>query len=348
MRLALAAALSGAGTVAACTADFECFQFNPCLVNARCVGGLCRYDQKNCSDGDFCTEDGCDALGVGCFNVPSCPSDGLVCNGEELCSIFVGGCFQGSPPNCDDADACTIDSCVEPTGCRHVPVNCADANACTEDACDPATGCSNTPIEGCCQTAADCPADACTERRCAGGTCTAGTSVTCDDGNPITTDGCDPATGCTHVTVATTTTTPTVAGGGGGSCTRDADCSPDDDPCSEERCAGGACTARDPAGFERLACVCRRGVPAVCGGETYPRKLARRVERACALVARARDAVAKRQGRLLGKTRTRFTQAAGLATRLGAQQKVSGLCAAATSARMTDAAARATAIRNGA
>lgn len=37
-------------------------------------------------------------------------SDGLFCNGEELCAV-AGGCLPGKPPTCDDQDECTVDRC---------------------------------------------------------------------------------------------------------------------------------------------------------------------------------------------------------------------------------------------
>lgn len=350
VRVILAAVLGilvAAGSVLACEIDAECFLFNPCLVNARCVEGECRYNNKNCNDNDPCTNDGCDSLGVGCFHEPACPSDGIACNGEEYCSIFVLTlCVQGSPPNCDDGDACTIDSCVEPTGCRHVALNCADANQCTRDYCDTTIGCLNPLIEGCCRTAADCPVDACTEPRCTGGTCATGSPISCDDGDPMTVDGCDPTTGCTHVPL-TVTTTSTLPGGSGGICTGDGDCVADDDPCTEEHCTDGRCTTRDPVGFERLACVCRRPLPPACAGERYPRKLERRAVRACTVVAKASDATAKRQKRLLGKASQQFGKAARLAGKAATKGALTGPCAEAASARMTDGVSRAAAIQGG-
>jgi len=342
----LVAALVTAGAARACVIDADCFTFDPCLVNARCIGGDCRYNRRNCNDNNPCTNDRCDSL-VGCINEPVCPSDGLVCNGEERCSILVAGlCFQGPRPNCDDGNACTIDSCVEPTGCRHVPVSCADGNPCTRDWCDPALGCRHDPIENCCRTLADCPTDACTERSCSGGVCTQGTPISCDDGDESTVDGCNPTTGCTHTPLnATTTTVP--GGGGGGPCTSATDCPLDDDPCTEERCTEGRCTIADPSGFERLGCVCRRSLPAACAGEQFPRKLDRRVLRACTAVGKARDATAKRQTRLLAKAGKQFGKASRLAERAGTQGALSGPCAAAASARMTDAVSRAAAIRRG-
>src|SRR5262249_6874764 len=78
---------------------------------------FCRLE--NCNDQNVCTTDSCDPT-LGCRHVPvtngiSC-SDGLVCNGVEQC---LGGACVGVPPNCDDNNGCTIDSCVEPTGCQH-------------------------------------------------------------------------------------------------------------------------------------------------------------------------------------------------------------------------------------
>lgn len=342
---ALAAIGATAGAARACDFDFECFVFNPCLVNARCVDGECRYNNRNCNDNNNCTIDRCDSLGVGCVHEPACPDDGIACNGEEYCSIFLFELCGRILPRCDDGNACTIDSCVEPTGCRHVPVNCADANVCTSDSCDVTLGCVNAPIEGCCRTPADCPADACAPPQCTSATCAPGTPISCDDGDPATVDGCDPATGCTHAVIPPTTTT--VPGGGGGVCSGDGDCVADDDPCTVERCVEGRCIVRDPVGFERLACVCRRPQPAACAGERYPRKLERRAARACAVVDKAGEATSKRQGRLLGKAGQQFGKAARLADRAATKGTLTGPCAAAASARMTDGASRVATIRGG-
>jgi hypothetical protein len=42
-------------------------------------------------------------------------SDGDLCNGNEICAGFV--CVDGYPPNCDDQDICTRDSCDALQGC---------------------------------------------------------------------------------------------------------------------------------------------------------------------------------------------------------------------------------------
>jgi len=64
---------------------------------------------------------------------------------------------------CDDANACTVDTCVSGT-CVHAPINCNDGNACTTDSCS-------------------------------GGVCSH-TAITCNDGSACTTDSCNAATGC--------------------------------------------------------------------------------------------------------------------------------------------------------
>jgi hypothetical protein len=51
-----------------------------------------------------------------CFVDADC-ADADVCNGGETC--VSGTCTAGSPPSCDDGDACTIDSCDPAVGCQH-------------------------------------------------------------------------------------------------------------------------------------------------------------------------------------------------------------------------------------
>ena len=46
--------------------------------------------------------------------------DGDVCNGDEVCSA--GICTPGSVLECDDADACTADSCHAILGCAFDPI----------------------------------------------------------------------------------------------------------------------------------------------------------------------------------------------------------------------------------
>ncbi len=48
---------------------------------------------------------------------------------------------------CDDADACTIDSCLRGT-CAHAAILCSDGDPCTVDSCDAAAGCRSSELPG--------------------------------------------------------------------------------------------------------------------------------------------------------------------------------------------------------
>jgi hypothetical protein len=89
---------------------------------------------------------------------------------------------------CDDADACTIDTCT-PGGCHHTAgpgcctddASCDDTIACTQDHCDlsgSSPTCTHTPD-----------------------------GASCDDANPCTDDSCSPARGCVFTPTNTGQTT---------------------------------------------------------------------------------------------------------------------------------------------
>ncbi len=76
----------------------------PCIVG---------FTPPTCDDGNPCTFDAFDAALARCTHVAerdglACP-DGQFCNGNETC--LSGVCVAGTPPVCDDDNACTIDSC---------------------------------------------------------------------------------------------------------------------------------------------------------------------------------------------------------------------------------------------
>jgi hypothetical protein len=167
-----------------CNADSDCNDSDACTtdtcnVNHQCVHnpvpGCCNTNPQ-CDDGNVCTNDTCNTTthlcahtGVaGCCTMNSQCDDHNVCNGVETCMSST--CMPGTALNCDDANACTADSCDPVNGCQHTAVNCNDSNACTVDTCDTAAGCQHTPVG-------------------------------CDDGDLCTTDGCDAASGCTHAAV---------------------------------------------------------------------------------------------------------------------------------------------------
>src|SRR5690606_4964272 len=118
-----------------------------CTLGDSCAGGECVAGTTvDCSDGNVCTFDFCDAA---------------------------GDCQHGpAAGDCDDGDACTAgDSCVAGACQGAATTACDDGNACTIDLCDPVSGCSNQDADG----AACEDDDPCTTTgTCFGGTCSGG------------------------------------------------------------------------------------------------------------------------------------------------------------------------------
>lgn len=83
----------------------------------------------------------------------SCTSDGDCedaqgCTGTESCDPLLFVCLQGTPPDCDDGNPCTLDTCAEPGFCYRVPL--PDGSACEDAvACSFADGC----VAGACASA---------------------------------------------------------------------------------------------------------------------------------------------------------------------------------------------------
>ena len=207
-----------------CDIDEDCDDGNACTADSCGLDGACHRvpedDGTACDDGRACTSpdvcgggncggpvncpggQGCDADDIcippvlGCQNDAGC-DDGLFCNGAETCDVGSGDCVPGDAPDCDDAVACTIDSCDEAAdACAHEPVDvrCDDGNLCTDDACDAVLGCQYG------NNAADCDdGEPCTENdSCRDGACAGGPPPNCDDGVDCTEDFCEPGQGCAH------------------------------------------------------------------------------------------------------------------------------------------------------
>ncbi len=168
-------------------------------------------------DGNPCTDDACTSSGITHTPVAtgtSC-SDGNACNGAETCNASAV-CTSGTPPTTDDANPCTSDACNASTGVTHTAVaagtSCSDGNACNG-------------AETCNASAA----------------CTSGTTPTTDDGNPCTTDACNPATGVTHTPVAAgTNCSDGNACNGTETCNASATCVAGTPPVTDD---GNACTS---------------------------------------------------------------------------------------------------------
>lgn len=125
-----------------------------CVKNADCCSSAC--GPKNRTGRRVCVE---------CVTAADCPGD--------ACSTAVceNGACGTTAVDCDDADACTIDTCDPILGCQHAPVvGMGNETACALD-CECASGncfnsvCANF-VSSCAGNACDPPANG-----CAGGTC---------------------------------------------------------------------------------------------------------------------------------------------------------------------------------
>lgn len=110
--------ITGCGSVANTT---SCDDGNPCTVNDACSAGTCHAGTaKVCSDGNVCTDDGCNAGDGACTHTPntvSC-SDGDACTTNDHC--VDGQCQPGAALSCADDDPCTTNEvCVTGFGCQH-------------------------------------------------------------------------------------------------------------------------------------------------------------------------------------------------------------------------------------
>jgi hypothetical protein len=156
----------------ACDDDLFCNGVEHCDAGGACAPGT----PPNCDDGVVCTVDSCDETTRACVHEAdsSACNDGAYCNGVETCDPATG-CLAGTPPDCDDGVACTVDSCDEATlACVHQ----AD-----DSTCDDGRFCNGVET---CELVAGCRA---------------GTPPDCDDSVNCTTDSCDSASdACLHAT----------------------------------------------------------------------------------------------------------------------------------------------------
>ncbi len=286
------------GTLACeCQVDSDCTGkvVGPaCMGKAACSAGKCVLDadlaepckQAGASGHEFggCSVQICTPAGCLASQKPidtSCESAGY-CTYGDRCDAQ-GQCKSGVTLQCDDGDACTVDTCnLAKVTCQHAPDQAANGKACDDgNPCTTGESCVKTTCQGgksACNDGDPCTADLCDPTALAvgpggkfacihkklpegaacddgdactiGGLCNSGSCVfavvqTCDDGNPCTEDSCDGIGGCTHNAVKQSEP---VACDDGDSCT------------SEDTCVAGACkglpgscqcqATKDCAGFE--------------------------------------------------------------------------------------------------
>ena len=152
-----------------------CDDGSAATVGDQCGGGACIPGSPiECGDGNPCTNDLPDAT-QGCIYVPNF----IPCDDENACTAndtCAGGlCVSGPPPNCDDGNFCTIDTCESATGCTAKPATngipcpggpnfvCADGVCGCQPTCD-GTTCG---ADGCGSSCAcDDPDTACVAGTC--------------------------------------------------------------------------------------------------------------------------------------------------------------------------------------
>ena len=141
----------------------------------------------DCNDNVACTVDSCNEGTDSCDHIPNnalC-DNGLWCDGAETCDALLG-CQDGTPPDCNDNVACTVDSCNEGTdSCNNIPnhASCDDGVECTINTCHPDLDCQFTPFNPLCYDGEYCTGvEYCTLSGCqsTGNPCT---PLACDPGN---------------------------------------------------------------------------------------------------------------------------------------------------------------------
>jgi hypothetical protein len=172
-----------------------------CTVNDRCTSGVCTGQGRDCDDGDFCTEDGCDEDKDTCTHLAAprpgqegpygnatC-SNGLDDDCDGLTDDADGDCKACiSDASCDDGNVCTTDSCTPDGVCQHVATNegnlCDDGKWCTQgEVCHDGV-CGGGTVRSC-SDGDQCTLDVCDEEndRCVNDAAGA-EGLPCDDGNP--------------------------------------------------------------------------------------------------------------------------------------------------------------------
>ncbi len=121
---------------------------------------------------------------------------------------ILGDCASITPEICDDQNFCTVEAFVPGTlMCLAVEdrdsVDCSDGDPATTDSCDATNGCINTPIPAdiFCDDNNVCTIDEYVDPGASPLMCTNANEISCDDGDPATTDSCDATNGCENTPI---------------------------------------------------------------------------------------------------------------------------------------------------
>jgi cysteine-rich repeat protein len=305
------------------------------IAGACCGDGIIEPGEQ-CDDGN--TEDG-DCCSSSCRFEPAtavCRTAAGPCDAAEFC--------PGSSPTCPaDALRPAGFECRGTAGACDLPEFCSGTTAaCPVDGFKPATvECRSTAgpcdtAEMCTGTGPRCPADAfrpaTVECRPAAGGCDApeactGVDAQCpDDGKRV--GICRPATGpCDQEERCdgSSNDCPADALIADGTACDDANACTESGTCRERQCVGG----NPLQGAAAFACICDHFERPSCTGQTVPRAVSHRFERACSLLARSHEVRPGKARQLATKAAKALRKAGKIATRSGRRQKISTACAVA-------------------
>jgi hypothetical protein len=111
------------------------------------------------------------------FTTNPCGSCNGFCSCDKTCIC----------PDCDARDKCQVGSCSTSafgSGCVYSSLNCDDSNACTVDSCNSSTGCTHTNYS--------CPVKPCYTSTCLPSVGCVYAPLVCDTGDICTNSTCDP------------------------------------------------------------------------------------------------------------------------------------------------------------
>ncbi len=149
-----------------CLSDEDCVSELFCNGIGHCIDNACVFTPPSCDDGIDCTNDRCNPETDACEHTldNSRCTNGAFCDGVETCTLQ--GCVPGTPVDCNDGIACTLDACNEAKDlCTHTPQDnaCNDGLFCNgTEVCHPTQGCQ-PGVPPNCNDLLGCTIDTCDE-----------------------------------------------------------------------------------------------------------------------------------------------------------------------------------------
>ena len=249
---------------------------------------------------------------------------------EKVVTSLCGNGKVDPGEQCDDGnnengDGCSS-SCQRECGNGQLDPGeqCDDGNKVNGDGCDnncKFTGCGNGIVDPGeqCDDGNTVSGDGCSatcQSECGDGKLEPGEQ--CDDGNRVSGDGCSAT--CQN------------------ECASDAQCPPDQDPCTTASCSTGACTQNPPSGFTGASCVVGQLTAHLpCPGVNINQKLnlSEKVKRITGWLQRASGA--KNPNPLLRQSAKLLSQAEAQAGRLAKNHRITAACAKDAQGRVDEA-----------